>query len=317
MAAARATAAALRADSAAVVPALDDVLRSCLDALERASPPLGGKDATAAAAALMRLLSAAVEVCGGWNWSGGWECMAASGDAAEPEAAQARVVSALRRMGSSAIARSLESPAVADEVPDLSMAVCAVDVSFARFCVPALPQRLAAEAAPEMIGGALRRAAACCACNHKGAALAGLTSCSAFIKLGDSSSEAARGAVLSHGMVVAWGLLGTLLGPSPLSRVHKVASVLGELVSLVAAAVGSPDSAASTVRSWLSDAMDSVPRCRLLPGERSAALEEWGPLLAAIALVSLRRPCPDTGADGDGRNVQRLKRALRAFVERR
>jgi len=318
-AACRAAAVAMRGDGKAFLPALHGLLQQVHTALQAASQ----RDVAASetAASLLRCLAAAVEVYGGWNWgSGGWHSMAASAGS-DPEMAQALVLSAMAEANAAPIVQQIATAAAAEAVPDLAVAMCAVDTCLARFCVPVLPQEAMTAATGQLLQAALLRAAACSPCNHKNVALAGLSASSALISCsgGPQLAGLMQQVLPACGVSMVSGLLGSLLGAAPLTRLHKATSLLVELVALLGQVTQQADVAASLAKEWLRAALGTMQRGVLLQGEDKELLEEWGPHLHALALMA---GSPDRWGGARASDLvasqhgQRLKKAMRSFIQR-
>eukprot|EP00951_Prasinocladus_malaysianus_P005699 scaffold40176_cov38-Prasinocladus_malaysianus.AAC.1 len=116
--------------------------------------------------------------------------------------------------------------------------------------------------------------------SHKefeGVSLGGLGLSSAVIACGDEDSlrGMAANALAGNGTFLMRGVLGTLLGSAPLGRLHKVSSLLVDIMRLLTRASQGPEHATEVALRWLSEALDSLPSGTLLPGASGLQLQSY------------------------------------------
>lgn len=205
--------------------------------------------------------------------------------------------------------RALQQPgsSAGDQRPDLAEHYLKLATCYLRHGLP--PHVQPGSTAACLVEGALSAGAACACCCHRKVAAAALT-CLAAVLAAATGSECyapALGAlVLARGQVLVAGLVGSLLAPSPLPRVHKVSAVLLDLASLCqSAAAAPPVQPALQLRSWLTAAVASLPPGVVAADEARTMAEGWAALLGQQHARTSRSYL----------SARRLKRLVREFAE--
>ncbi|GMH36169.1 hypothetical protein BSKO_04037 [Bryopsis sp. KO-2023] len=128
----------------------------------------------------------------------------------------------------------------------------------------------------------LESAIQCCRCRHKDIATAAV-SCirSTLYAMADSPLELGTLVVWTqnHGNLLIQGLIGGLLSPAPVARVHKVTGILLLFASMVRTA---DRQGACPLRGWLEEAFGAYTG-KLVPAELAGeAVNAWAPVLEEV-----------------------------------
>lgn len=222
---------------------------------------------------------------------------------------------------------SLQQPGHGDAQPDLSECILKLSAAWARHSSVLQPSTSQLTA---VLHGIIAAAATCARCCHKKVgtcALAALVSVLTTAAAGGCGSQQFQGIVTGHAVLIASGVLGGLLVPSPLPRLQKVSSALLELAALAAVVdqtlpdqlragggtvFGTPTRShlGGRLHQWLLQAMQGFVPAPLSAGEAADFAAACAGLLVAT---------PPTGqpADGDGGSGSRQVPASRSYVAAR
>lgn len=221
---------------------------------------------------------------------------------------------------------SLQQPGHGDAQPDLSECILKLSAAWARHSSVLQPSTSQLTA---VLPGIIAAAAACARCCHKKVgtcALAALVAVLTTAAAEDCGSQQFQEIVTGHAVLIASGVLGGLLVPSPLPRLQKVSSALLELAALAAVVdhtlPDQPRAGAGTVfgtptrshlghlHQWLLQATQGFVPAPLSAGEAADFAAACAGLLVAT---------PPTGqpADVDGGSGSRQVPASRSYVAAR
>lgn len=128
---------------------------------------------------------------------------------------------------------ALRAPCAGDQRPDLAEQYLKLSTAFVRHGMPLQPSSLSVAC----LGQAVAVAVSCAACCHKKVATSALSLLSTVLAGATLSGGGAKQAALvastqQYGEAIVRGAICSLLSPSPLPRVHKVASILLDLATL-------------------------------------------------------------------------------------
>ncbi|GAX74245.1 hypothetical protein CEUSTIGMA_g1694.t1 [Chlamydomonas eustigma] len=232
---------------------------------------------------------------------------------------------------------------VADQQPELAEAMMKIFSCLCRSMPSALWTRSSTpEAGQEaIIYTMLCMTSACCCCNHKGVALTAISTLSDIVSAplslldkvsdeGESWScdtnrnngvKELQSHIFRHGSIIYSGVLGNLMSPFSLSRLHKASAVMTQLsvlaLDLYPHACGAEHEDTMQARMqmqqqfsiWLNEAVGAL-KLSLLGSRGSSVVSEWPRLLLEAALLS--REGLSRKADTHQR---KMKNVLRNFVE--